>query len=254
MDVLRNFGRAARLSKFLGLGADVGYQSPIAALAVTAGYSEAELTEMVNELPRPKFGDLGPLILQDVDADVAGINGYITSLTGANAAKIPTEYALLKTGGYPPPYFNRNDVVASAILVQSLFAVGGGSENVTKRARPFLQQHRLQLHRRQPESAGRRLPSCARMTCATPTIRRPRAPSAPLSHQSPASVDSTSPSMPADTCHEAGAAIWDVGSYQVFDAYDADGTNAENLPLSADDRDRSQRGQRPQNSSGWTHW
>ncbi|MDB5977968.1 MAG: penicillin acylase family protein [Nevskia sp.] len=215
MDVLRHFGRG-ELSQFLG-PAPMFYQYD-AALAVTAGYSEDEITQMVDQLSA-KFGDLGILVLQDVDANVAGVNAYIKTLTGANVAKVPTEYALLKNGGYPPPAFTRNDVVASAILLQSIFAVGGGSE-VTNEA--FLQQL-------DPTVTGGNLNLPVAACQLWRDLRHADDPDATRTvsatfQQSPATLNESCPqTLPA------GAAIWDVGSYQVFDAYNANGTN-ENLP------------------------
>jgi len=216
MDVLRNFGRG-QLSKFLGPAPELFQYD--AALAVTAGYGEDELTNMVNTTAAD-FGDLGPLILQDVDADVAGINGYIASLTGANAAKIPTEYALLKNGGYPPPAFTRNDVVASVTLLQSIFAVGGGSE-VSNEA--F-----LQLLDSSVTAGNLNLP-----VAACQMWRDLRHANDPQATRTVSATFTESPASLNENCPQtlpAGTAIWDVGSYKVFDAYDADGTN-ENLPL-----------------------
>lgn len=215
MDVLRHIGRGMT-SQFLG-GAPLFYQVD-SGLAVTAGYSEDELTAMTDSAVS-KFGALGPLLLQDIDADVAGVNLYISSLAGANAARIPPEYLELKNGGYPPPAFTRNDVVASAIFIQSLFAIGGGSE-VTNEA--LLQQLDASV------SAGNlNLPVAACRMWRD--LRHAQDPDATHTvnatfTQSPASLNESCPqTLPA------GTAIWDVGSYQVFDAYDAGGTN-ENTP------------------------
>src|SRR5580704_11963399 len=123
-DLLRNLGRG-RLSSFLGpASAFYSYDSN---LATVAGYSEDELSQMVSDLPT-RMGPIGTLIVADIGADVAGINAYIDSLSGANPAKKPPEYATLKGGGFPPPHFTAGDIVASAILIQSIFAGGGGSE------------------------------------------------------------------------------------------------------------------------------
>jgi len=216
MDALRHIGRGMT-SAFLG-PAPLFYQLD-AGLAVTAGYSEDELTEMVTEASQ-KAGDIGPLMLQDIDADVAGVNLYIASLAGANAAKIPPEYLELKNGGYPPAAFNRNDVVASAIFIQSLFAVGGGSE-VTNEA--LLQQI-------DPTVTAGNLNLPATACKLWRDLRHADDPDATRTisttyHQSPASLNESCPqTLPA------GAAIWDVGSYKTFDAYDASGVN-ENAPV-----------------------
>jgi len=216
MDVLRHFGRG-ELSKFLG-PAPTFYQFD-AALAVTAGYSEDEITRMVEQVSA-KFGDLGALVLQDVDADVAGINAYIATLSGANSGKAPPEYALLKGGGFPPPAFSRNDVVASAILLQSVFAVGGGSE-VTNEA--FLQKL-------DPTVTGGNLNLPVAACQLWRDLRHANDPHATRTvsaafQQSPATLNESCPqTLPA------GTAIWDVGSYQVFDAYDANGVNQNQPP------------------------
>lgn len=215
MDVLRHFGRG-QLSQFLGPAPEF-YQYD-AALTNTAGYSEDELTQMTDQVP-VKLGQLGALMLQDVDAYVAGINAYLATLSEPNLFKIPPEYAVLKNGGLPPAAFTRNDVVATFVLLQSIFAVGGGSE-VTNES--FLQQLDSRI------TAGNlQLPvaACqmwrdlrhANDADATRTVNT-------NFYQSPATLNENCPqTLPA------GTAIWDVGSYRVFDAYDANGVN-ESLP------------------------
>lgn len=211
MDVLRNFGRG-QLSKFLGPAPELFQYD--AALAQTAGYSEDELTQNVNRTSE-EAGPLAPLVLQDIDAYVAGINAYISSLSGANAAKIPTEYALLKNGGYPPPAFSRNDVVASAVLLQSIFATGGGSEVANE---SFLQQLDASV------TAGNlNLP-----VGACQMWRDLRHANDPQATRTISATFTESPATLNETCPQtlpAGTAIWDVGSYKVFDLYDADGVN-----------------------------
>jgi acyl-homoserine lactone acylase PvdQ len=221
LDALRNIGRGQG-SKFLG-------PSPLlyevdAGLAVTAGYSEEELTEMADEASA-KLGPLGPMVLQDIDADLAGVNAFIASLSGANASKIPPEYAVLKNGGFPPAPFTRNDVVASAVLIQSLFAVGGGSENVNE----------LMLQNIDPSFTAGSTTVPARACMLWRDIRHANDPDATRTittansqfQQSPATLDETCPqSLPG------GAAIWDAGSYQAFGAYTANGTaQSSTLPV-----------------------
>ncbi len=101
-DLLRNLGRG-RLSEFLGPAAS--FYEFDASLAVVAGYDEDELTAMAASLPQ-KFGALGTVILDDVDAEVPGINAYIGTLPGPNRRAIPPEYWVLKKGGFPPPSFD----------------------------------------------------------------------------------------------------------------------------------------------------
>ncbi|MGH8461639.1 MAG: penicillin acylase family protein [Stenotrophobium sp.] len=216
MDFLRNAGRGMT-SKFLG-GAPLLYQID-AGLAVTAGYSEDELTQMVNQTAA-KFDELGPLLLSDIDADVAGVNAYIGTLSGANIAKLPPEYALLKNGGFPPAPFTRNDVVASAIFIQALFAVGGGSEVTNE----------MLLQQLDPSITAGNLNLPAAACKVWRDLRHANDPDATRTisatyYQSPATLNENCPqTLPS------GTAIWDVGSYKVFDAYDANGTNENNPP------------------------
>ncbi|MGH8505840.1 MAG: penicillin acylase family protein [Stenotrophobium sp.] len=216
MDFLRNAGRGMS-SKFLG-GAPLLYQID-AGLAVTAGYSEDELKQMVTSTVS-KFGELGPLVLSDIDADIAGVNAYIDTLTGANLAKLPPEYLLLKNGGVPPAHFTRNDVVASAIFIQALFAVGGGSEVTNE----------MLLQQLDPTITAGNLDLPAKACKVWRDLRHADDPDATRTisatyHQSPATLNENCPqTLPA------GTAIWDVGSYKVFDAYDANGTNENDPP------------------------
>ena len=204
-DLLRNLGRG-RLSSFLGpASAFYSYDSN---LATVAGYSEDELSQMVSDLPA-RMGAIGTLIVADIGADVAGINAYIDSLSGANAAKKPPEYAALKGGGFPPPHFTTGDIVASAILIQSIFAGGGGSEPMNE----------LLLQQLDPElgPAATSVPAAA---CALwRDLRHADDPDATRTidatfHQSPAKLDESCPhALPA------GAAIWDPGSFQTRSAF-----------------------------------
>src|SRR5262249_56004773 len=91
-DVLRHVGRG-RLSEFLGPAPKL-YEFDVS-LAVSAGYDEDELTEMTASLPE-KFGALGAVILDDIDAQVAGINAYIETLRGRNWRAIPPDHPLPK--------------------------------------------------------------------------------------------------------------------------------------------------------------
>ena len=217
LDILRHFGRG-QLSQFLGPAPEF-YQYD-AAITNTAGYSENELTQMVNQVPA-KFGNLGVMMLQDVDGYVAGINAYISTLWifGKNFSKIPPEYAELKNGGFPPAAFTRNDVVASVTLLQSIFAVGGGGEVANE---SFLQQLDPTV-----TSGNLNLPVAACQMWRD--LRHANDPQATRTvsarfQESPATLNEACPqTLPA------GTAIWDVGSYQVFDTYDANGVN-ENLP------------------------
>ncbi|MES0872748.1 penicillin acylase family protein [Sinimarinibacterium thermocellulolyticum] len=130
-DVLRQVGRG-RFSEYLGPAPDTyGFDADIANVA---GYSEAEYTAMI-EATAAKFGDLGGVILKDLDAVVAGMNAYLAHVSSPQGlGEAPPEYASLavQPGGeplrFPPAPFTRGDIVASAVLIQAIFAAGGGGE------------------------------------------------------------------------------------------------------------------------------
>jgi acyl-homoserine lactone acylase PvdQ len=203
-DLLRNMGRG-RLSSFLGPAS--AFYSYDANLATVAGYSDDELTQMVTDMPT-RLGALGSLIVADLGADVAGINAYIDSLSGPNAAQKPPEYAALKGGGFPPPHFTASDIVASAVLIESIFAGGGGSEPKNEL---LLQQLDPQLG---PSATSVPAAACALWR----DLRHADDPDATRTidatfHESPAKLD--------ETCPHAllpGAAIWDPGSLQTRSA------------------------------------
>ncbi|MHB8669348.1 MAG: penicillin acylase family protein [Acidimicrobiales bacterium] len=130
MDVLRHLGRA-QLSSFIGpspssLAMDCG-------VARAAGYSEPELqqqfdrlaTTLVTPFPTPTSAtNEGQQIQQDGTAWVDGVNQYIReSLT--DPSKLPVEYPALQQAPAP---FKVTDIVATATLVQAIFATGGGGE------------------------------------------------------------------------------------------------------------------------------
>jgi acyl-homoserine lactone acylase PvdQ len=201
-DLLRHLGRG-QLSEFLG-PAD-GFYSFDSNYAVVSGYDESELLQMIDEA-QVKFGSLGALIVKDLDGDVAGVNAYIDSLSGANAAKKPLEYGTLKSDGFPPPHFTRTDILASAVLVQSMFAVGGGAEHMNE-----------QLLQELDASFGADATSVPAAACELwRDLRHADDPDATRTidaafHQSPAKLDETCPQpLPA------GAAIWDVGSLKTL--------------------------------------
>jgi acyl-homoserine lactone acylase PvdQ len=197
-DILRNIGRGT-LSEFLG-PAD-GYFSYDSNMASVAGYSEDELTAMTTQA-ESAFGSLGPVFASDMAADIAGINAYIDSLSTTNASKRPPEYTLIR-GGQPPAPFVANDIVASAILIQSLFAGGGGGEHTNE----------LLLQKLDPTFG----PSATQIGAGPCALWRdfrhaddpdtPRTIAASFA-QSPATLDESCPQALAP-----GAAIWDVGSF-----------------------------------------
>ncbi len=207
-DVLRAIGRGT-FSEFLGPAADTfDFDGNI---AVVAGYTEDELSAMV-ELARSRFGTLGDLAIADLDSMVAGINDYIATLSGPALLQRPPEYVSLRLPGlgdgvlpFPPRPWTRNDIVASAILIQSIFAVGGGNESTSE----------LLLQRLDPAftAGATTIPQTA---CEFwRDVRHANDPdthrtiSASFATQFPASVNESCPqALPA------GAAIWDVGSVQ----------------------------------------
>ena len=207
-DVLRSIGRGT-FSEFLGPAADTfDFDGNI---AVVAGYTEDELTAMV-ELARTRFGALGELAIADLDSMVAGINAYIATLSGPALLQRPPEYVSLRLPGlgdgvlpFPPRPWTRNDIVASAILIQSIFAVGGGNEATSE----------LLLQRLDPSfTAG--ATSIPRAACEF--WRDVRHASDPDAHRTIAANFATQfPGSVNEACPQAlpaGAAIWDVGSVQ----------------------------------------
>jgi acyl-homoserine lactone acylase PvdQ len=130
MDVLRHYGRG-QLSSFIGpspstLAMDCGIDR-------VAGYSEDELQAMADNLPakHPKLIKVegkwiseGAQVVADGNAYVNGVNAYITAAL-ANPTLLPAEYPALQI--LPAPW-NVRDIVATATLVQAIFAFGGGNE------------------------------------------------------------------------------------------------------------------------------
>ncbi|HEX4871849.1 MAG TPA: penicillin acylase family protein [Nevskiaceae bacterium] len=208
-DLLRNIGRG-RFSEYLGPANDT-YDFD-ANLAVVAGYSEEEITQQV-EATRAKFGALGEQAIRDIDAMVAGINDYIAFLqTPAGAEKVPPEYSSLAAQvppaglpRFPPAPWNRNDIVASAILIQSIFANGGGGEHVA-----------MQLLQRLDPGFGPASGAVPQAACEFwRDVRHADDPQTPrtivenFATQAPNRVDETCPQpLPA------GAAILDPGSLE----------------------------------------
>jgi acyl-homoserine lactone acylase PvdQ len=140
MDVLRHVGRA-QLTSFIG--PSESNEKMDCSVASAAGYSEAQLQEQVNNFPTQHPDPLtvegrrtttGQQIVGDANAYVDGVNEYATQAIaggGANHAKLPAEYGLLQI---PPPTphspteWKSTDIVATATLVQAIFATGGGNE------------------------------------------------------------------------------------------------------------------------------
>ena len=130
MDVLRHYGRG-QLSSFVGpspstLAMDCGIDA-------VAGYSELELQAMVDNLPTEFPQPItvaghteseGQQIVDDANAFADGVNAYIQAAL-LNPALLPAEYPALQV--VPAPW-KPTDIVATATLVQAIFAVGGGNE------------------------------------------------------------------------------------------------------------------------------
>lgn len=205
-DILRHLGRGT-VTQYLGVAP--GITDFDANLAAVAGYSEDELTQMVQDTQK-QLGALGPVFVSDATNFVAGVNAYIATLTGPNIARLPPEYATLKPGGFPTQPFTINDIVASAILIQSIFAVGGGGETTNE----------LMLQKADSSfTAG--AASVATNACLLwRDLRHADDPETPntiddrFATQSPASLDESCPHAV-----QPGAAVWDAGSYQGFTSF-----------------------------------
>jgi acyl-homoserine lactone acylase PvdQ len=131
MDVLRHVGRAT-LASFIGPS-----DSNLAmdcSVARAAGYTEAELQAQFDSISKIYTKPFhvatsaatteGQQIKLDVQGYVNGINAYIQA-SAADPRKLPVEYPALNQ--VPVPW-KTIDVVATATLVQAIFATGGGNE------------------------------------------------------------------------------------------------------------------------------
>jgi len=138
MDVLRHVGRA-QLSSFAG--PSPSNEAMDCSVASQAGYSEAELQAQVNNFASLHTDPItiggvktteGQQIVNDATAYVAGVNQYISDAqSNTNGAKLPAEYGLLQIplpGQGTNPAWSATDIVATATLVQAIFATGGGNE------------------------------------------------------------------------------------------------------------------------------
>ena len=203
-DVLRRAGRG-RASEFLGpsdttYGLDLEFGPP-------AGYSEDELTDMVNRTVK-KLGTLGPMFLNDTQMFVAGMNAFIAYLqTPEGLKELPPEYATLALEAppnFPPKPFTVNDIVANAVLIQSALGGGGGGEATN-----------VNLLQKLDDSIGPNTTSLPRAACEMwRDLRHANATDTPytldrkFATQSPSSVDETCPETLAP-----GVAFWDKGSF-----------------------------------------
>ncbi|TXH03848.1 MAG: hypothetical protein E6R07_10580 [Nevskiaceae bacterium] len=204
-DVLRRAGRG-RASEFLGpsdttYGLDLEFGPP-------AGYSEQELTDMVNRTVA-KLGPLGPMFLNDTQMFVDGMNAFIAYLqTPQGLKEVPPEYATLALEvppNFPPRPFTVNDIVANAVLIQSALGGGGGGE-----------ANNVNLLQTLDPSIGPNTTSLPQAACELwRDLRHANAADTPhtldktFATESPAVIDESCPqTLPA------GVAFWDKGSFQ----------------------------------------
>jgi acyl-homoserine lactone acylase PvdQ len=207
-DVLRSVGRG-RFSEYLGPAPDTyGFDADIANVA---GYSEAEYTAMI-EATAAKFGEIGGVVLKDLDAVVAGMNAYLEFLSApAGLGEAPPEYASLavQPGGeplrFPPAPFTRGDIVASAVLIQAIFAAGGGRELSA-----------VELLQKLDPGFGPDSGSVPQAACEFwRDVRHAEDADTPLTIDTEYATQS--PGRVSEACPQplpAGAAIWDPGSLQ----------------------------------------
>lgn len=120
MDILRHTGRA-QLSSFAGGRA--GNRAMDHAQWLLAPYTEQDLQSQIDNAPR-LYGDAGRRLIDDVNAYVAGINGYVDAAL-LDPTKLPAEYAAIVR---LPTHWTPTDVVAIASLIGGIFGKGGGSE------------------------------------------------------------------------------------------------------------------------------
>src|SRR5213593_1869243 len=129
MDVLRHVGRA-QLTSFIGPSpANIAMDCSVAA---SAGYSESELQQQVDNFaaqhPDPIVIDgvqttEGQQIADDAQAFVDGVNEYIAEAQ-VDPTKMPDDSALLQIPLLP---WKATDIVATATLVQAIFAIVGAT-------------------------------------------------------------------------------------------------------------------------------
>lgn len=120
MDTLRHVARG-RLSEFLG--ASEANLASDRAVYRSAGYSEEELTAMIQRV-KNLDPELGPLARADVMGYVDGVNQYIAEAR-TDPTKLPAEYEALQI---VPEDWKPTDTVAIASLIGSSLGVGGGGE------------------------------------------------------------------------------------------------------------------------------
>lgn len=224
-DVLRKVGRG-RLTEFLG--PEESFFAQDLSVLNDAGYSESEMSQIIDST-KAKFGELGVLVGNDLDNLVDGINEYLHQIgvprsaderhpddgpaDGNLSEEMPLEYGTLVTQTQPELWVN-NDVVASAVLIQSTFAFGGGGE--TKNLQTLLALDPAL-------SDSNRTPS--KQACEYwRDIRHAADPDTPQTDPINAVGAAQSPAVLPEDCEAAypagnanlpaGAAIWDVNSFR----------------------------------------
>lgn len=206
-DVLRFAGRG-RASEYLGPSATT-YDLDLEFGSASA-YSEAEISQVLASAVEKVGEPYGSRFLADTEMFVAGMNAFIDSLTGANAAQIPPEYLTLGLSvgidlpKFPPAPFTANDIVANAILIQSALGLGGGAEASNVRL----------LQALDPAIGGG---TTTLPTAACETWRDLRHASAADSYHTATDTFDTQSGFFSESCPLTlpdGVALWDAGSFR----------------------------------------
>jgi acyl-homoserine lactone acylase PvdQ len=202
VDVIRHFGRG-RMSDFLGPSSS-NYSSDTT-LGTSAGYSEQELQDQIEQLAT-RLGMDGTQAQQDFDDFVDGINQYIDDIkSGAPGAEpVPIEYELLGLELRP---FTPRDAIAVVTLIFSFFATGGGAED---------SQVRLlhDLDEQYPDGAQAACQLWRDMRQANDP-ERPTTTEMPFETQSPPRIDETACPLNAGFGDEyPGAVFFDPDSFE----------------------------------------
>lgn len=202
-DLLRNVGRG-RTTAFLGVSPTT--LSLDLEFGVPAGYSEAELQQMVDSAVARAGEPLGSQFLTDAENFVAGMNAYVRSIDALTA--IPLEYLSLGIGvggdlRYPPRPFTVTDLTANAVLIQTRLGGGGGGE-------------RSNLALLQALDASIGPGSTALPQAACELWRDLRHANAPDAYHSASQPFANQTGVVSEACPQtlpAGTALWDVGSF-----------------------------------------
>jgi hypothetical protein len=205
VDVIRHFGRG-RMSDFLG--PSDGNYSTDRGLGMSAGYSEQELQDQIDQLAA-RLGVDGPQAQQDVDDFVDGINQYIEDVKSEapGAEPLPIEYELLNLELRP---FTGRDVIAVTTLIFSFFATGGGAEDSQVRLLHGLDE----LYPDDPQAACQ----LWRDIRQADDPERPNTTDVRFESQSPPTIDETAcPLEPGFEATFPGAVLFDPDSLEQLD-------------------------------------